>query len=70
MFFLFLHIWTFYRLQPDTGKLGMSYSKFKKKDLGQLGQLIVKVKYFTLSSVYDHSAIAQFVDVWMMCINI
>ncbi|XP_051748575.1 UDP-N-acetylglucosamine--dolichyl-phosphate N-acetylglucosaminephosphotransferase isoform X1 [Ctenopharyngodon idella] len=31
------------RLQPDTGKLGMSYSKFKQKDLGKLGQLILKV---------------------------
>lgn len=32
------------RLQSDTGKLGMSYSKFKQKDLGKLGQLILKVK--------------------------
>uniref|UniRef100_A0A8B9HN51 UDP-N-acetylglucosamine--dolichyl-phosphate N-acetylglucosaminephosphotransferase n=1 Tax=Astyanax mexicanus TaxID=7994 RepID=A0A8B9HN51_ASTMX len=31
------------RLQPDTGKLGMSYSKFKPKDLGKLGQLVIKV---------------------------
>lgn len=31
----------------------MSYSKFKKKDLGQLGQLIVKVRYITLLYVYD-----------------
>ncbi|XP_051979763.1 UDP-N-acetylglucosamine--dolichyl-phosphate N-acetylglucosaminephosphotransferase [Xyrauchen texanus] len=31
------------RLQSDTGKLGMSYSKFKQKDLGKLGQHILKV---------------------------
>ncbi|XP_017557248.1 UDP-N-acetylglucosamine--dolichyl-phosphate N-acetylglucosaminephosphotransferase isoform X4 [Pygocentrus nattereri] len=31
------------RLQADTGKLGMSYSKFKQKDLGKLGQLVLKV---------------------------
>ncbi|XP_048838123.1 UDP-N-acetylglucosamine--dolichyl-phosphate N-acetylglucosaminephosphotransferase isoform X5 [Brienomyrus brachyistius] len=31
------------RLNPETGKLGMSYSKFKKKDLCKLGALILKV---------------------------
>ncbi|KAK7925528.1 hypothetical protein WMY93_007838 [Mugilogobius chulae] len=31
------------RLNPDTGKLGMSYSKFKSKDLSKLGHLILKV---------------------------
>lgn len=33
------------RLNPDTGKLEMSYSKFKRKDLSKLGQLIMKVNY-------------------------
>uniref|UniRef100_A0A8C6SUQ1 UDP-N-acetylglucosamine--dolichyl-phosphate N-acetylglucosaminephosphotransferase n=1 Tax=Neogobius melanostomus TaxID=47308 RepID=A0A8C6SUQ1_9GOBI len=31
------------RLNPDTGKVGMSYSKFKSKDLSKLGHLIIKV---------------------------
>lgn len=31
------------RLDLETGKLGMSYSKFKRKDLSKLGQLILKV---------------------------
>uniref|UniRef100_UPI00398EA97F UDP-N-acetylglucosamine--dolichyl-phosphate N-acetylglucosaminephosphotransferase n=1 Tax=Pristiophorus japonicus TaxID=55135 RepID=UPI00398EA97F len=31
------------RLDPSTGKLGMSYSKFKTKDLPKLGDLILKV---------------------------
>ncbi|CAB1419985.1 unnamed protein product [Pleuronectes platessa] len=31
------------RLNQDTGKLGMSYSKFKRKDLSSLGLLILKV---------------------------
>ncbi|XP_072282031.1 UDP-N-acetylglucosamine--dolichyl-phosphate N-acetylglucosaminephosphotransferase [Pyxicephalus adspersus] len=31
------------RFDPQTGKLTMSYSKFKSKDLSQLGALIVKV---------------------------
>ncbi|KAF6728885.1 UDP-N-acetylglucosamine--dolichyl-phosphate N-acetylglucosaminephosphotransferase [Oryzias melastigma] len=31
------------RLNPETGKLGMSYSKFKQKDLSKLGNLILKV---------------------------
>ncbi|CAG02872.1 unnamed protein product [Tetraodon nigroviridis] len=31
------------RLNPDTDKLGMSYSKFKRKDLSKLGELIMKV---------------------------
>lgn len=33
------------RLNPDTGKLGMSYSKFKRKDLSKLGELIMKVMH-------------------------
>lgn len=36
------------RLNPDTGKLGMSYSKFKRKDLSKLGHLILKVKLLHL----------------------
>ncbi|XP_056141027.1 UDP-N-acetylglucosamine--dolichyl-phosphate N-acetylglucosaminephosphotransferase isoform X1 [Lampris incognitus] len=32
------------RLNPDTGKLGMSYSKFKRKDLSKLGHLILEVR--------------------------
>uniref|UniRef100_A0A8C4Z4X6 UDP-N-acetylglucosamine--dolichyl-phosphate N-acetylglucosaminephosphotransferase n=1 Tax=Gadus morhua TaxID=8049 RepID=A0A8C4Z4X6_GADMO len=31
------------RLNPSTGKLGMSYSKFKRKDLSKLGNLILQV---------------------------
>uniref|UniRef100_A0A674N3B3 UDP-N-acetylglucosamine--dolichyl-phosphate N-acetylglucosaminephosphotransferase n=1 Tax=Takifugu rubripes TaxID=31033 RepID=A0A674N3B3_TAKRU len=31
------------RLNPDTGNLGMSYSKFKRKDLSKLGELIMQV---------------------------
>lgn len=31
------------RFNPDTGKVGMSYSKFKSKDLSKLGHLILKV---------------------------
>ncbi|XP_053703670.1 UDP-N-acetylglucosamine--dolichyl-phosphate N-acetylglucosaminephosphotransferase [Synchiropus splendidus] len=31
------------RLDSETGKLGMSYSKFKRKDLSKLGHLILKV---------------------------
>ncbi|XP_067910129.1 UDP-N-acetylglucosamine--dolichyl-phosphate N-acetylglucosaminephosphotransferase [Heterodontus francisci] len=31
------------RLDPSTGKLGMSYSRFKTKDLSKLGDLILKV---------------------------
>lgn len=31
------------RLNPETDKLGMSYSKFKRKDLSKLGELIMKV---------------------------
>ncbi|KAG8008146.1 UDP-N-acetylglucosamine--dolichyl-phosphate N-acetylglucosaminephosphotransferase [Nibea albiflora] len=31
------------RLNPETGKLGMSYSKFKRKDLSKLGHLILTV---------------------------
>ncbi|XP_005988202.1 UDP-N-acetylglucosamine--dolichyl-phosphate N-acetylglucosaminephosphotransferase isoform X2 [Latimeria chalumnae] len=31
------------RLNPDTGKLGMSYSKFKTKDLSRLGDILLKV---------------------------
>uniref|UniRef100_A0A8C4SN61 UDP-N-acetylglucosamine--dolichyl-phosphate N-acetylglucosaminephosphotransferase n=1 Tax=Erpetoichthys calabaricus TaxID=27687 RepID=A0A8C4SN61_ERPCA len=31
------------RLDPDSGKLGMSYSKFKKKDLSSLGALVLMV---------------------------
>ncbi|KAG9351454.1 hypothetical protein JZ751_022704 [Albula glossodonta] len=31
------------RLNPETGKLGMSYSKFKSKDLSKLGNVILKV---------------------------
>ncbi|KAJ3589092.1 hypothetical protein NHX12_009940 [Muraenolepis orangiensis] len=34
------------RLNPSTGKLGMSYSKFKRKDLSKLGNLIVQVAEF------------------------
>lgn len=30
-------------MNPDTGKLGMSYSKFKSKDLSKLGHLILQV---------------------------
>lgn len=35
------------RLNPDTGKLGMSYFQFKSKDLSKLGQLILKVRHYT-----------------------
>ncbi|KAK6469245.1 UDP-N-acetylglucosamine--dolichyl-phosphate N-acetylglucosaminephosphotransferase-like isoform X1 [Huso huso] len=31
------------RLDPATGKLGMSYSKFKSRDLSKLGELLLKV---------------------------
>ncbi|OCT72420.1 UDP-N-acetylglucosamine--dolichyl-phosphate N-acetylglucosaminephosphotransferase [Xenopus laevis] len=31
------------RLDPTTGKLGMSYSKFKSKELSKLGDVIIKV---------------------------
>ncbi|KAG7266911.1 hypothetical protein CRUP_005516 [Coryphaenoides rupestris] len=31
------------RLNPSTGKLGMSYSKFKRKDLSKLGNLVLQV---------------------------
>uniref|UniRef100_A0A8C5PHK1 UDP-N-acetylglucosamine--dolichyl-phosphate N-acetylglucosaminephosphotransferase n=1 Tax=Leptobrachium leishanense TaxID=445787 RepID=A0A8C5PHK1_9ANUR len=31
------------RLDPTTGKLGMSYSKFKTKDLSKLGSLAIKI---------------------------
>eukprot|EP00063_Salmo_salar_P076312 XP_014051147.1 PREDICTED: UDP-N-acetylglucosamine--dolichyl-phosphate N-acetylglucosaminephosphotransferase isoform X1 [Salmo salar] len=31
------------RLNPDTGKLGMSWSKFKRRDLSKLGNLILQV---------------------------
>lgn len=40
------------RLNPDTGKLGMSYSKFKRKDLSKLGHLILKVKLLHLCMLF------------------
>lgn len=40
------------RLNPDTGKLGMSYSKFKRKDLSELGHLILTVKLMRLYILY------------------
>lgn len=42
-FLSFLSCHSLLRLNPDTGKLGMSYSKFKSKDLSKLGHLILKV---------------------------
>ena len=43
-FCLFPNVPANIRLNRDTGKLGMSYSKFKRKDLSSLGHLILKVK--------------------------
>lgn len=41
------------RLNPETGKLGMSYSKFKQKDLSKLGNLILKVSLLSACSCLD-----------------
>lgn len=46
--FISSFFFTIYRLNADTGKLGMSYSKFKTKDLSTLGHLILKVKLLSL----------------------
>lgn len=43
LFYFFSIVTANERLNPDTGKLGMSYSKFKRKDLSKLGDLILSV---------------------------
>lgn len=44
IYFLSPYITNTERLNPDTGRLQMSYSKFKRKDLSKLGDLILTVK--------------------------
>lgn len=50
--FLFSDVTANTRLNPETGKLGMSYSKFKRKDLSKLGHLILKVILQNSSSCF------------------
>lgn len=54
LFFIFwlslLHFHT--RLNADTGKLGMSYAKFKRKDVSKLGHMILKVKIEFLNILF------------------